>query len=311
MTFLLVDGQTMILNMPNDTPMDLTWKIGFSTSCLHAAEASARGQLVADLRMAEAIADPARRLRCAITAAGLPRDIFWRHLVGLSATVENNVELGELALIKTVGSRQAAGIGRSFGGLISDIESAVRRALPDMLDELVLRIGPLRQQWEVVGPCMLQAIARWTDPCLITGRADVVVIHPSLGGGGAAHLEYNSVRIEGMLANPVSELPEIVRLAWLLSQINLDLPTMSEAIDSRRLPLIAELGMLPVAIQAGEHAEVLQMETRLIEQALNAWHIVTPPGLDPVDILARWWETYVETRPPWDIALAALDRMIF
>jgi hypothetical protein len=31
---------------------------------------------------------------------------------------------------------------------------------------------------------------------------------------------------------------------------------------------------------------------------------------DPLDVVRRWWETYQEARPKWDVALTALDRML-
>ncbi len=112
-----------------------------------------------------------------------------------------------------------------------------------------------------------------------------------------------------MLTNPDPQLPEVVRLGWLLGQLNLDLPVFSDAIHGKRLPHIAELAMLPVALQAAEEVELWAMDAGGIRRALQVWHVVTPPDLDPVDVLQRWWGTYQETRPRWDIALAALDRM--
>jgi hypothetical protein len=38
--------------------------------------------------------------------------------------------------------------------------------------------------------------------------------------------------------------------------------------------------------------------------------VVGPEGLDLSDVVLTWWATYVESRPPWHVALAALDRML-
>ena len=159
------------------------------------------------------------------------------------------------------------------------------------------------------GPGLLQSIARWTDPRMIAQQAQVILVHPSLGGGGSAHLPYNNVLIEAVLTNPVAELPEVLRLGWLLSQLNLDLPVFSETIHGKRLPHVAELAMIPVTLQGGGRTGAAATQPDTIDLALNSWHVVTPPDTDPVDILWRWWGTYVETRPRWDIAFTALDRM--
>jgi hypothetical protein len=290
--------------------MEMHWRVSFSASCLHAAEAISCGQLIADARLAEAITEPAQELRREIVNAGLPRATFWRHLVGLGATIDNNRQLTELAIRKTIGAQQRNDtLATELAGHIAEIEMAVRQAFPDMLEELTLRCKPLREQWEARGPGLLRSMASWTDIGLIAPRADVVLVYPALGGGGVAHLPYNNVRIEAVLANPDPQLPEVVRLGWLLGQLNLDLPVFSESIHGRRLPHVAELAMLPVALQAAEDVELTEVDETSLGRALQTWHVVTPPDLDPVDVLQRWWGTYLETRPRLDIALAALDRM--
>ncbi len=297
------------MNTQLSATMDLRWLASFPASCLHAAEAMAHGQLIADARMAEAIAEPAQILRQTIVAGGLPRTQFWRNLLGLSETAEGSVQLAERAVAKTVGAARGESLVSSLAAAISGVELAVRQALPNMLEELALRIRPLREQYEGHGPGLLRSIARWTDPRMIAPSAQVILVHPSMGGGGSAHLAYNNVLIEAVLTNPVPQLPEFLRLTWLLSQLSLDLPVFSETIHGKRLPHVAELAMIPVTLQAAEELDLLTLTSDMIDMALNCWNVVTPPDADPVDILWRWWGTYLETRPRWDIAFTALDRM--
>ena len=289
--------------------INLRWTVSFSASCLHAAEAIAYGQLVTDTRMAEVITEPAQQLRKTIVAAGMPRTQFWRNLLGLSAEIDGTRQLAERAVTKTVGAGRVTSVVDELAANIAGIESAVRRAFPGLTDEVTLRVRPLREQWEARGPGLLRSIAHWTDPRLLVAEADVVLVQPSLGGGGSAHLPFNNVHMEAMLTNPVPELPEILRLGWLLAQLNLDLPIFSDNIHGKRLPHIAELAMLPVTLKAAEDVELARLDETTLNLALNSWHIVTPADSDPADILWRWWGTYVETRPRWDIAFTALDRM--
>jgi hypothetical protein len=291
-------------------PPELRWTTSFSTSCLHAAEAVARGQLITDVRMAEAIAEPAQRLRQSIHAAGLPRTVFWRHLVGLSATIQGSRELALRAATRVVGSAAAERLAPDLAACIAGVEGAVRLALPNLLEELSLRTRPLREHWEAIGPGLLRSVARWSDPELIVPEATVVLVHPSLGGGGAAHLPLNLVHLEAILTHPVPELPESLRLGWLLAQLNLEVPRFSERVRGAHLPVVAELAMLPVTLRAAEDLELLRLNTEVLDLALKTWQIVTPADLDPVDVVWRWWETYLDTRPRWEIALTALDRML-
>lgn len=289
--------------------MNLKWLTDLGTSALHAAAAFARGHLFADSRLAEVIAEPAQSLRQTILATGVPNVLLWRNLVGLSATIDNNHQLAEVALRKTGGAGLAELHASRLTAHVLALESAVRQAYPDLLDELALRTGPLQRQWEAVGPGLLHQIAELSDERLLVPRADVLLVQPALGGGGEAHLLFNSVRIEAVLVDPQAGLPEVLRLGWLLSQLNTDLPIFGEAINAHRLPLIAELAMIPLVLQAAERAGLAQLDQSTLDLAINTWHVVTPADMDPVERLWRWWETYADTRPAWNVAFAALDRM--
>ncbi len=185
-TSVLENGNTgERLNFQVSSNMELRWLVSFPASCLHAAEAISCGQLIADQRLAEAITEPAQELRRSIVSAGLPRAAFWRQLVGLAASIDNHRQLAELAIRKTMGpATRNAFIASDLAGHIAAIESAVRRAFPDMVEELTLRCRPMREQWEARGPGLLRSMARWTDAKLIAPRADVVLVYPALGGGG-------------------------------------------------------------------------------------------------------------------------------
>lgn len=289
---------------------ELRWTVSFSASCLHAAEAFARGQLIADPRMADAIAEPAQHLRHAIHVAGLPRDGFWHTLVGLSSIIQGHRELALRAASRVVGGAQAELVAPEIAACIADVERAVRRALPDLSEELALRTRPMREHWEATGPGLLRGVAHWSDGALLTDEATIVLVHPALGGGGTAFLPLNLVHLEAMLTHPVPQLPEALRLSWLLSQLNLELPRFCDRIHGSRLPLVAELAMLPVTLRAAEDLDLVQLDPASLELALSAWRVITPAEIDPVDVVWRWWETYLDTRPAWEIALTALDRML-
>src|SRR5205807_2111702 len=113
-------------------------------------------------------------------------------------------------------------------------------------------------------------------------------------------------------------------------------PSLSERVHADRLPQVAQLAMLPVALQAGEDVELCRSDRASISRALEVWNICSPlapreearllsrseratsrnategvPYRDEMaDTLGQWWETYLESRPGWPVALAALDQMI-
>ena len=284
----------------------LNWRVSSSASALHAAAAIVRGVALADAGLASELAEPAVLLQEEIQLAQLPEERFWRNLLGVSAGTESNRELVKLALVKTVGrGATAETIEQRIAAAIAAVEAAFQRYLPKLAEELPLRIGPLREQWEARGPGFLRQIGLVTDEALLVEQAEVVIIHPALGGGGEAWLPGNQVRIEGVLANPHPHLPEVVRLGWLVSQLNFDLPALSENVNAERLPRLARLAMLPAALAAGNAVELCQDSPDLLAAALNDWRLAAD-----ATVLIQWWETYRDSRPPFAVALAALDQML-
>ncbi len=152
-------------------------------------------------------------------------------------------------------------------------------------------------------------MVRKTDERLIVEQANVVLVYPALGGGGVAHLLYNSVRLEAVLTDPHPSLPETVRLAWLLAQLNLDLPIHSEAISSVDLPWIGSLAMIPPVLSAAEAVEWARLDPPTVAEALAAWHLADDHLEELADMLLDWWKTYRASRPRWAVALAALEQM--
>jgi hypothetical protein len=292
-------------------PTTLRWIVSPSASAFHAAERIAAGRALADVALAQAIREPAEKLAAVIAASGIPASVFWAHAAALAAGIHNNRELASVALTKTIGRspRQQALID-PLAAAITALEYAYNAWSPGALDELELRSGPLREQWEARGPGMLTHIAALTEADLIVPQADVLLVHPASGGGGCAHLAYNSVRIEAMLANPHETLPEVVRLAWLVAQLNIDLPRHQGNLTRERLAEVGRLAFLPPALAAAEHVELARQDTPTLA-LLISWNTSTA---DQAAMLAptleEWWEVYSASRPAWSIALAALDRMI-
>ncbi len=136
----------------------------------------------------------------------------------------------------------------------------------------------------------------------------MIAVHPVLGGGGGAHWLNNSVRIEAVLANPIPELPEMLRLGWLLAQLHLDLPRFRGALHRDRHTEIWKLAMIPPILAAGDELELTRFGLPTLAVATAAWtencDTRTP------ETLFAWWDTYATASPSWPAALAALDRLL-
>ncbi len=292
-------------------PAALRWIASVSTSCLHAADAVVRGKTLTDPRLTNIVSGPAIGLHDEIRGSSLPVERYWQQLLAWAHHVENNRELAALAIRKTAGWKpQFESLAARLADRIAALESAVHGAVAGMVDELDLRSRPIRELWEARGPGLMHTVGQLTDERLIVESAEVVLVLPALGGGGAAHLSNNSVRLEAVLTNNVPQLPEVVRLGWLLAQLNCDLPVFSESLSADRLPIISQLALLPPVLQAAQEVELTVFNSQTLAAALSAWHIEAPPD-SAAESLLVWWQTYQETRPDWKTALAALEQMVF
>jgi hypothetical protein len=157
---------------------------------------------------------------------------------------------------------------------------------------------------------VLAQVGRSTESGLIVEQADVLLVHPALGGAGKAHLPYNSVRIEAVLANPEQALPEVARLAWLISQLNLDLPIHHDHLPRERVAQLGACALIPAVLAAAETVELARFDAATMVLALTAWQAPVTDAEAEAQTLIEWWNVYNESHLAWSIALAALDRML-
>lgn len=289
--------------------MHLRWLENRSASCFHAAAAILSGRSLAEQGLADALAEPTRALRIGMESFGASVEAFMSHLVPLSAKIASNGELAQLVLKKTLGESLAQGRTEVLRGLLTDLEAAHDRALPQFEDELALRREPLMSAWEARGPGMLSVVSRLTDELFVAEAADVILVHPALGGAGEAHITYNSVLLEAVLANPVADLPEIVRLGWLLAQLNLELPRYSDGLGSRQVMELGPYAMVPIALAAAEEVELVRLDEPMIRRALETWQAAPAGSPDASGVLWQWWQVFQDSRPPLAAALKALGEM--
>lgn len=291
--------------------MEIRWKASFSASCLHAVLSSEAGWPAVDRELAVLIAEPAEQLLATINDHHLPVRETLVELVALSSDYENNRQLVEISLARLQGAGAVKEqVVSQLAAAIGILESKLLAARPEMVDELALRGGPLQEQWQARGPGLLQEVKRLTEENFLVSAAELVLVTPWVGGHGCAHLKSNHVFCEAVLANPHADLPEALRLGWLLAQLNADLPIYSEAIPADRLRLVAELATLPVILSAAETVEWGTCSVATIERALECWHILPDPSPKIAAQLRQWWQTYHDGSSSWLVAWRELEALL-
>jgi hypothetical protein len=291
--------------------MLLTWKPSPLNSALHAAFALARGWSLVDPSLATALAEPAAALQQEIVAAGLPVGPFRRALAGAATQFDTPRQIVERALVKVRGTSAATDLAfPKLTAVVTSLVQGFQQACPNPAETLRLRERPLREQWEARGNGLLRQVALLTDPRLLAESATVLLIHPALGGGGDAHLQQNAVTFEAVLTNVVPQLPEVIRLGWLLAQLQCDLPVFADHVQAQRLPHVAAFALIPVILQAAAYVELCDFSPEQTARAVTAWRLPQLPDRNTADVVNDWWQTYSTDRPAWPVALAALDQML-
>jgi hypothetical protein len=302
--------------------VEVRWLASAATSCLHAADRELAGRRLIDDALHEALDGPVRRLGELIGGAGLERHLLMRHALPLAASLDLTRALADVALRKALGGTRAAIVSDDFAQCLGTLRSAYQGVRGDVVDELEIRSKPLRQLWDARGRGLMGGLARVTEADLIPECAEVVLVDPVTGGGGGAHLLYNSVRIEAVLANPLDELPETVRLAWLLAQLNLDVPAHQGTLAPARAAECSELAFIPATLAAAETVELARLDAATTALAVTHWMSDTPSGNNSengsendnatktAETLLSWWDVYQSSRPAWPVAITALDRML-
>jgi len=253
-----------------------------------------------------ALAEPVDELIAFSESHPFAAERLWNHLLALSADAGSPSELAQRALTKTAGAEQAGLHAATLAGLIRRVESAFRQVAPEVGEQLPLRLPFLQEQWEARGPGLLHNLGRLTEPMLLAEDATIALVQPCGGGGGSAYPPYNLVLFAAVLADGDPRLPEVVRLGWLLAQLNLDLPAITDVVDPGMSEQLG-VALLPAALLAAEEVELPQFTPATVELALSAWaRYPASRAATTAATLCAWWETYQAGRPPLAIALAAL-----
>ena len=290
--------------------IELQWQTSFRASSYHAAAMLLRSRELSDPRMGQALAKPALNLKRWLGGSHADAELFFDHLLPLSLDAQSRRELATTVTNKVVGRQDSAFLADSLSDLLETLENAYREVAPTIEQESRPQHESLESQWRLHSRGLMTGVARLTDEDFLVTRAQVIPVHPIVGGAGQPFLFYNAVLVEIVATDANTPLPEVLRLAWLLSTLNLELPRHSENLGRARLRLIGPLAMIPIVLAAAEPLSLARCDRSTLRQAVASWG---PWPLETdriVDELDEWWDVYSEARPPLSAALAALDLML-
>jgi hypothetical protein len=259
--------------------IDIRWCWPEWTSALYAAHVCAQGCPLAADRTLGHFPQTAQRYAALVTSLIGSLDSWWPHVLALSAQRETAEQLVEESLARA-GIRLAT---NSLGQLVQatqNLYDAFVQVIPDCQAILRLRARPLQELWATRGPGLMHYLKKTFLPNTpLLNKADtdadvlhVVLVHPLRSmGGGSAYPVYRTVIMEAMLVNPMSHLPETLRLAWLLGQLLLEPVLKSHCAAWGPVGLPLPVVLIPPILEAAEYVEWATADTRLLQQAAQHW----------------------------------------
>lgn len=287
----------------------IQWKTSGYLSGLHAAAAYCGDQPLVDAQTAAAMVPWVETIRDRLGVADVNVTKFWHSMIAQGKRGKDQRGRVEIALGDAgCGSLAADSLATMIAGLLSDLQLAYAHAFPRLEQQLPLRAGPLREQWDARGPGFMAVVGKLTHRDLMPKRAEVTFVQPATGGGGGASPEHRLVWFEAMLTNPHDDVPEVLRLGWLLAQIGLGHRSASKLVAPEHLPKLSALALLPIVIDAGQEVEMIGHVD--VARLIDVWNLRrTASELSP-GRLQQWWSQLRSSNTPFPVGFKALQTML-
>jgi hypothetical protein len=237
-------------------PVVYRWSVAPLASHLYAVVAHARGWPLVDAKLGETLAEPVQ----ALLRAGVSSQRLLADGLPLAARLGRVRDLAVALRASDAGPASAAPRPDPLLSALERVVGIAERCYPRAAEELKLRTRPLREQWEAYGPGLLSSISRAAPGTPRPAEVTVQAVEPVCGGGGVAHPGYDAVTLEATLVNPLAALPEVLRLAWLL--------TGHAAGPAGQEP--ESTGIVPV-LAAAEDLGLAALDPETVAQAVRAW----------------------------------------
>ncbi len=293
--------------------LSIRWRGDTQLSAIHAAYVVATDAVCSDRKTQQALVAPATEINNRLLSASVDVASFWRRLFAEYAFDSASDRAVEIALISAGGSElQLEQTAAAISNRLGECRLAFHSRFPKLADQLELRLVPLKQRWDEVGSELLSAIADqiWEDrppadwwPARVTG----VAVQPMRGGDGDYDSDAVKFWIEALLSDADPDVPEVLRVAWLLTQLALQIQ-MREKSSETVSGMPWTLGSVPIVLSASIDAGIIPGgNDRQIEATLQLWRL---GDWSTARTLHTWWQQWQKNKSPMPVAVKALDKML-
>lgn len=292
--------------------VSLRWNTQSPLSAIHAAHVVATGAVCNDRKTEQSLAGPVTEINNRLLSASLDIAEFWQQL--LSETLcSTPIEQACMVALSAAGCSelQVEQIASVILNRLSESRIAFQNRFPKLPEQLELRGRPIRDQWETYGPGLLANIAKriWIDSPPADWwpkRVEAILVQPMRGGDGGYDAESRRIWTEAVLTDVDPTVPEVLRLAYLITQLAIDIHTRERSTEGiSSLPW--STGMIPLVLAAGIELEIVRSRDLPIDTAMQLWSV---GKIGAARIVNSWWNDHQSKPAPMPVALKLLSKQL-
>lgn len=289
--------------------VNIRWSSDVETSAAHAAYVVARGLPCNDAKTEQLLVGPVTEVNNRLLSASIDVASFWQRYLSEILNESDVPRASTISLLAAGCSElQVEQTSKAVAKRLSDARRAFLQRFPKLDQQLELRARPLRDRWDTFGRGLLREVERqiWDSSPpddWWAAKVNVVLVQPVRGGDGGYDAESAKIWIEAMLTDVDPGVPEVLRIAWLITRMAIE-THMRERSTDQSLSRPWMLVSIPLVLTAATNLELISGELP-IGRAIELWQ---RSDVGVADEVTRWWSRW--TDEPLPVALKELDQLL-
>ncbi len=236
---------------------------------------------------------------------------FWNeYLDGRLSDQDLSPAVTSSLLVAGCNEMQLEQTAKTVARRLTDARAAFFGRYPKLSEQLELRGRPLRERWDTYGEGLLRGVERqiWNNSPpedWWTGRTVGLLTQPLVGGfGGIGDNESLPHRfwIEAMLTDADPAVPEVLRIAWLMTSLAIENHTQGRSTGTSTV-LPWHYASVPLVLAAAADVELVAADDLPIERAMGLWKFGDQTAAKKV---AAWWKDFSAQPEALPVALKKL-----
>ena len=292
--------------------MKLRWKADTDLSAAWATYIVATGMTCTDQKAEQVLIGAVTEINHRLVSASIDIGRFWTCYLDRSVAGDACDTAVTLSLIHSGCSElQVEQTAKGIGSRVSEAKQLFFQRYPKLGEQLPLRVRPLREHWETIGPGLLREVERqvWQNsppadwwPSLAT----ISAVQPLAGGGGGFDPDSDSIWIEAMLTDADPRVPEVLRVVWLVTSLAIETHIRGRT-GQRMMSNAWSLVSVPLVLSAASRLELFRSDDLPIGRAVQMWR---GGSAETIETLEHWWHGFADSSTPLPVALQELEESL-